>query len=189
LEKRAFFGIFIQRLLAFLKERLTLAPRTGWLEKWHNGRVLSMVSVQFGKAKLKKTPRKKVFKAQAHSMKDSELYYVLDKRINMGQLSLTGETIFAEKEFYEVMLQVAQFRTHLRLLGKITSVSSFMELKRVLFRAKIQFSAVNKEDFDRLAALAEQVAQEAAARAPAPKVDKNTSREDKPGLKITFKRS
>jgi hypothetical protein len=87
------------------------------------------------------------------------------------------------------MLQVALYRTHLRLLGKITSVSTFMELKRVLFRAKIQFSAVNKEDFDRLAAIANQIAQETAARAPMPKPGQPPPSDNKQSLKITFKRS
>lgn len=148
-----------------------------------------MVSVLYGKARLKKTPRKKVFKAKAPTLKDMELYYMLDKKVNLGQLALTGETVFSENEYFEVGLQVAQYRTQLRLLGKILKVTTFMELKRVLFRGMIHFAAVNKEDFDRLAALADQRAKAEAARAPMPKVEKSAPQGKNQNLKITFKRS
>jgi hypothetical protein len=163
--------------------------KTGWLEKWQNGRLLSMVEVQYGKARIRKTPRKKVFKSKAASYKETELYYVLDKNVNLGQLALTGETAFSEKEFFEVGLYVIQYQTQLRLLGKITRVTTFMELKTVLFRGDIHFSAVNKEDFDRLIALDDQRKKEEAARTSQVKTGKKGHTKDGGKIKITFKRS
>lgn len=145
-----------------------------------------MVEVQYNKARIRKTPRKKVFKSQASPRKNSELYYVLDKRVNLGHLALTGETVFSEKEFYEVSLLVAPYKTQLRLLGKITRGTVFMELKTPIFRGDIHFAAVHKEEFDRLVAMDDQRKKQEAER---PKLAKPGSFKGKGGkLKITFKR-
>jgi hypothetical protein len=163
-----------------------VAQKTGWLEKWQKGRVLSILEVQFHRVQVKKTPRKKVAKKNEPAHRDTNLYYVLDKKVSLGQLSLTGNSVFAPKEIVEVELPVnkTKYQTRLRLLGKITKTTSFMELKRIVFRGDIQFAAVNKEDFDLLLELEDRRIKEEAQRTPQFKspAGKNS------GLKVTFKR-
>ncbi|MGH7738916.1 MAG: hypothetical protein ACREL1_02100, partial [bacterium] len=82
-------------------------------------------------------------------------YFVLDKKVHLGNLCLTGESVFGKNELLEVELPVPQFATRLRILGKALETTTFLEHKRVIFRARVHFSAVHKEDFMRLAALEE----------------------------------
>jgi hypothetical protein len=131
-----------------------MSERTGWLEKWNEGRVASIVEVKYHRVQVKKTRRKKAGGPLAAD-RQAEHYYVLDKKVHLGHLTLTGNSVFGKNELLEVALPVPQFQTQLRLLGKAIETTTFLEHKRVVFRARVHFSAVNKEDFQRLAALAE----------------------------------
>ncbi len=161
-----------------------MSRKTGWLEKWHKGRMLSMVEAAYRRVGVKKTPRKKIFKpAVTHN---ADLYYVLDKKVNLGNLALTGDSVFSPKELVEVELKVSQYQITLRLLGKILKVTTFVELKRPVFRGEIHFAAVNKEDFDRLATLDDQRRQQEAEMA---RRRGEAVAGQKENLKVTFKRS
>ncbi len=131
-----------------------MSERTGWLEKWHEGRVVSIVEVKYHRVQVKKTRRKKAGGPRP-AERHAEHYYVLDKKVHLGQLTLTGNSVFGKHELLEVGLPVPQFQTQLRLLGKAVETTTFLEHKRVVFRAQVHFSGVNKEDFKRLAALAQ----------------------------------
>ena len=153
----------------------------GWLEKWQDGRILSMVEVQYHRVRVKKTPRKKAASSKPPAYRDESLYYVLDKKISLGELSLTGNSVFADKELVEVGLPLSKYGMQLRLLGKVKRITTFVEMKRVVFRAEVQFAAVNKDDFDRLVAL------EARAAKAAPS-GQRPDRPSNPKLRMTFKR-
>jgi hypothetical protein len=159
-----------------------VSQKTGWLEKWHDGRILSMVEVQYHRVHVKKTPRKKAAASTQPSHRDESLYYVLDKKVSLGELTLTGNSVFSNRELVEVALPLAQHRSQLRLLGKVMSVTTFIEMKRVVFRAKVHFAAVSKEDFDRLAALE-------ARKSKMTPPSGNPSREKNSKLRMTFKRT
>lgn len=163
-----------------------MAEKTGWLEKWHQGMVVSILEVQYNRVKVKKTPRKQKGGHQSSSYRDEALYYMLDKKVNLGDLSLTGNSVFGKNELVEVALPVTKFNTRLRLLGKIPKVTTFMEMKRVVFRGHVKFAAVNKEDFDKVSAM------EKRGVAPTRKTSKEMAQKRKGGqghLKITFKKN
>ena len=109
---------------------------------------MSIQEVQYHRVGVKKTPRKKSGKIPVPG--DPSLYYVLNRNVSLGQLSLTGNSVFTKNEMVEVEFQVYKLNTRLRLLGKITKTQTFVELKRVVFRGDILFKAVNKVDYDRL---------------------------------------
>ena len=110
-----------------------------------------MVQVLYRRIKVKKVPKKKRFNLkEATFAPDLDLYYMLNKKLNFGELELSGDSVFNKGEILEVEFQVANFNTRLRMLAKIDKISTFSELKRVLWRGKVQFSAVSKEDYDRL---------------------------------------
>jgi hypothetical protein len=164
-----------------------MAEKTGWLEKWHQGRVISILEVQYHRVKVKKTPRKQKGGHQSSNHRDESLYYMLDKKVDMGELSLTGNSVFGKNELVEVALPVTKFNTKLRLLGRIPRVTTFMEMKRVVFRGHVKFAAVNKQDFDAV------VSMEKRGVAPTRKTSKEMASHKQPGgknhLKITFKKS
>jgi len=163
-----------------------MAEKTGWLEKWHKGSVVSILEVKYHRVKVKKGPKKKGKTTKAQSFRDQDLYYVLDKKINLGQLTLTGNSVFSKNEIVEVELPLTKYNTRMRLLGKILKTTSFMELKRVVFRGDVHFAAVNKEDFDLIVAM-ENKGQVSAPKAPAPQTKQPPQKDDK--FKVTFKRS
>ena len=109
---------------------------------------MSIQEVQYRRVSVKKTPRKKSGKTPSPG--DPSLYYVLNRNVSLGQLSLTANSVFTKNEMVEVEFQVYKLNTRLRLLGKITKTHTFVELKRVVFRGEIHFKAVNKVDYDRL---------------------------------------
>jgi len=131
------------------------SERTGWLEKWRDGRIASIVEVKYHRVQVQKTRRKKAggpLPAERHASH----YFLLDKKVDLGRLSLTGDGVFAKHEMLEVEMPVPQYQTRLRFLGKALDTTTFLEHKRVIFRALVHFSAVNKEDFNRLVALEDQ---------------------------------
>lgn len=164
-----------------------MSQKVGWLERWYKGHVASILEVQYHRVRVKKTPRKKGAKAAATSYRDSELYYVLDKKIDLGKLSLTGNSVFAQKEVVEVELPVAKnkYYAQLRLLGKITRITTFMELKRIVFRGEVHFAAVNKEDFDQLLAQQNARIKEESSET---NFNQKRSQQNEGRLKLTFKR-
>lgn len=165
-----------------------MRQKTGWLEKWDKGRVASMVEVKYHRAGVKKTTKKKGSKIALPTGKDSELYYMLDKKTTMGKLSLTGNSVFDKNEIVVVELYVVRYGTRLRLLGKIEKTTTFMELQRVVFRGDIHFAAVSKEDFDHLLALEDQrIKEESKYTQPAASAS-SSSQNSNQKLKITFKR-
>jgi hypothetical protein len=129
---------------------------TGWLEKRKDERVLSMMEVLFHRVVIKKIPRHKDSKIRIPARKTDETYYILDKKVNLGDLSLIGNMVFAKNDIVVVQFQMVQFRMPMRLLGKITRTTTFVEHKRVVFQGDIHFSAVHKGDFDRLLELDDQ---------------------------------
>ena len=171
-----------------LKGTGIVAQKTGWLEKYNNGRVVSMVEVKYDRVKVKKTPRKK--KGQPHppsTHRDESLYYVLDKSTNYGEMFLTGGSVFSKNEIVELELFVARHNSRLRLLAKVKKTETFMELKRPLFRGDLHFAAVNKQDFETIRALEDRRLQEEAAR---PQFQKSADATPKnSSLKMTFKRT
>ncbi len=112
--------------------------------------MISMVQVLYRRVQPKKTPRKSKGKRVAPLPTNEDLYYMLDKKINFGQLEITGDSVFSKGEIVEIEFQVAHFDARLRMLAKILKVSSFFELKKVLFRGELKFAAVNKEDYDHI---------------------------------------
>jgi hypothetical protein len=165
-----------------------VAQKTGWLEKYNKGRVVSMVEVKYDRVKVKKTPRKK--KGQAHppgTHRDESLYYVLDKGTNYGELFLTGGSVFSKNEIVEVELFVARHQARLRLLAKVKKTETFMELKRPLFRGDLHFAAINKQDFETLRALEDQRLKEEAAKPQFQKPSNNPPSNN--SMKLTFKRT
>jgi len=160
-----------------------MSRRSGWLEKWSKGRMVSMVEASYRRVGVKKTPRKKLFKKEVVAPNE-DLYYILDKKVRLGELSLTGGSVFSPKELVEVELQVSQYQVRMRLLGKILKVTTFVELKRPVFRGEIHFSAVNKEDFDHLVALDDERKKREAEWAT-----RGQSSPLKETHKVTFKRS
>ena len=170
-----------------------MSERTGWLEKYNKGRVISMVEVKYHRVKIKKTPRKKkgqTSPASTGGYRDEALYYVLDKNTSYGDLNLTGNSVFAPKEIVELELFVSRHQATLRVLAKVSKTETFYELKRPLFRGTLHFAAVNKKDFENIRALEEKRQKEEAATRtlfqPNPPPDAS-KRND--GLKITFKRT
>jgi len=101
-------------------------------------------------------------------------------------LTLTGNSVFSKNEVVEVELPLTKYKTRMRLLGKVLKTTTFMELKRVVFRGDIQFAAVNKEDFD-IAVAMENQAKASAPKFNAPAPRSAPQKDDK--LKVTFKRS
>ena len=164
-----------------------MSEKTGWLEKFNKGRVVSMVEVKYHRVKVKKTPRKKKGQPAPVSHRDESLYYVLDKNTSYGELSLTGNSVFSPGEIIELELFVTRHQAKLRLLAKIKKVETFMELKRPLFRGDVHFAAVSKQDFQNLRALEDRRLREEAARTPmAPNPQHPTQNNS---LKLTFKRN
>jgi hypothetical protein len=144
---------------------MSVSEKVGWLEKHDKGRVISMVEVKYHRVKLKKTARRK--KGQAappKSHRDESLYYVLDKKVSYGSLSLTAGSVFQQNEIVELELFVARHKAKLRVLAKTKDTETFMELKRPMFRAKVHFAAVNKSDFEHVKALEEQRLKEEASQ-------------------------
>ena len=129
---------------------------TGWLEKRNGTRVLSIQEVLFHRVMIKKIPRQKGSKIRIPTQKSDEAYYILDKKVNLGDLSLMGNMVFAKNDIVVVQLQLSHFKVPMRLLGKMTKTTSFVEYKRVVFQGDIHFSAVHKGDFDRLLVLDDQ---------------------------------
>ncbi len=171
-----------------LKGTGTVAQKTGWLEKYNNGRVVSMVEVKYDRVKVKKTPRKKKGQPRPPSnQRDESLYYVLDKNTNYGELYLTGGSVFSKNEIVELELFVARHKARLRLLAKVKKTETFMELRRPLFRGDLHFAAINKQDFETLRALEDQRLREEAARPQFQKPSNNPP--TKSSLKMTFKRT
>lgn len=146
-----------------------------------------MVEVKYHRVKVKKTARRK--KGQAalpKSHRDESLYYVLDKKVSYGELSLTANSVFTQNEIIELELFVARHKAKLRVLAKARDTQTFMELRRPMFRAQVHFAAVNKSDFETVKALEEQRLREEAAQPvfnPASRPNPNNS------MKLTFKRS
>jgi len=122
----------------------------GWLERRQGTRVVSMVEVSFYRVSIKKIPRQKDSKIRVPTKNSSDSYYILDKKVNLGELSLSGNMVFSKNDLLVVQLRVAPFGMPLRLLGKMSNTTSFVEYKRVVFQGDVHFSAVNKEDFDKL---------------------------------------
>src|SRR5580692_6218368 len=174
--------------MEFLEGNRTVAQKTGWLEKYNKGRVVSMVEVKYDRVKVKKTPRPKKGQPRPPSThRDESLYYVLDKRTSYGELFLTGGSVFSKNEIVELELFVARHKARLRLLAKVKKMETFMELKRPLFRGDLHFAAVNKQDFETLRALEDQRLREEASKPefqkPANQPPPNNS------MKLTFKRT
>ena len=165
-----------------------MSQKTGWLEKYNKGRVVSMVEVKYDRVKVKKTPRKKKGQPRPPSnYRDENLYYVLDKNANYGELFLTAGSVFSKNEIVELELFVAKHQAKLRLLAKVKKTETFMELRRPLFRGDLHFAAVNKHDFETLRALEDQRLRDEAAK---PQVQKPVnSPPPKNSLKLTFKRT
>src|SRR5581483_1301249 len=112
-----------------LKGRFPVSEKTGWLEKFNKGRVVSMVEVKYHRVKIKKTARKKKGQARPSTThRDESLYYVLDKKTSYGELSLTGSSVFSPSEIVELELFVVRHQAKLRLLAKVKKVETFMEL-------------------------------------------------------------
>ena len=149
--------------------------------------MVSMVQVLYNRIKVKKTPRKSKLKANAPAKHNEDLYYVLDKKINFGQLELTGDSVFGTGEILEIEFQVAHFNTRLRMLAKILKTVSFVELKRVLFRGELKFAAVNKEDYDGILILEAQRLQREDQRQPGPRTDQKPTHGKSGTLKLSFK--
>lgn len=122
----------------------------GWLERRKNGKPLSIIEVSFHRAIIKKIPKLKGTKIRVPTRSSDETYYVLDKKVDLGELSLVGNNVFNNNEIIVVQMTVAQFRIPLRLLGKVSQVTSYVEYKRLVFEGNIKFSAVHKGDFDLL---------------------------------------
>jgi hypothetical protein len=106
--------------------------------------------VLFYKVRIKKIPRQKDSKIRVPTQKSDEAYYILEKKVNLGDYGLSGDTVFNQNDVVVVQLQLPQFWVPLRLLAKITHTTSFMEYKRVVFQGDLHFSAVHKGDFDHL---------------------------------------
>jgi hypothetical protein len=168
-----------------LNGRFPVSEKTGWLEKFNKGRVISMVEVKYHRVKIKKTARRKKGQPLPASHRDEGLYYVLDKNASYGELCLTGNSVFSKNEIIELELFVVRHRAKLRLLAKVKKTETFMELKRPLFRGDLQFAAVNKQDFETLRALEEQrQREEASFRVP----QGATPPPQNNALRMTFKR-
>ena len=164
-----------------------MKAKTGWVEKSKNGRMISMVQVLFRRVKPKKTPRKSKGKLVNPLPVNEDLYYVLDKKMNFGQLELTGDSVFNKGEVIEIEFQVAHFNARLRMLAKILKVSSFLELKNVLFRGELKFAAVNKEDYDQIIVMeADRLKRLEMDRSGTPP---QAPQEKRGTLKLTFKQS
>ena len=165
--------------------------KTGWLEKYSKGRVVSMVEVKYHRVKLKKTARKK--KGQPppdSSQRDESLYYVLAKNTSYGEMYLTGNSVFGKNEYVELELFVARYRVKLRLLAKVIKTETFQELRRTLFRGDLQFAAVNKYDFENIKALDEQrIREEMAFRKSFPQQNQENKPPQGNSMRLTFKRS
>jgi hypothetical protein len=130
-----------------------MRQKTGWLEKHVSGVVQSIVEVHYHRIKIKKTPRKKLLGKGSPALPDDNLYFVIDKKVSYGELYLTGDSVFTAKEVIELHLFISAHKTKMRVLARIIRTETFFELKRLMFRAEIQFAAVNKEDFLRVQAL------------------------------------
>ena len=147
-----------------------------------------MVQVLYRRIKVKKIAKKKRFNLkEATFAPDLDLYYMLNKRLNFGELELSGDSVFNKGEIIEIEFQVANFNTRLRMLAKIDKITTFTELKRVLWRGKIHFSAVSKEDYDRLLELDAKRVQEEAQFREKLKPATNPPPAGNPTLKIKIK--
>jgi hypothetical protein len=173
-----------------LTGRFPVSERTGWLEKFNKGRVVSMVEVKYHRVKVKKTARKKKKQASPDSShRDESLYYVLDKNTSYGEMFLTANSVFSKNEIVELELFVARHRAKLRLLAKVKKMETFHELKRPLFRGDLQFAAVNKYDFENIRSLEEQrLREETAFRNSFSNQAKSDSQPANNSLRMTFKR-
>ncbi len=145
--------------------------------------VQSIVEVKFHRVKLKKTPRKKIFNKAAEATSDESLYFVIDKKVTYGELYLTAENVFTNKEIVELHMFSARHKTKMRVLARIGRTETFLELKRPMFRAEVQFAAVNKEDFLRMQVLEKQRLAEEAKSGHSGQDPSN-----RPKMTLTFKR-
>lgn len=127
-----------------------MSQSKGWLEKRKGPKVLMMQEVLFHRVLVKKIPRQKDSKIRIPTKKSDEAYYILDKKINLGEYTLSGNMVLSKNDILVVQLHLAQFFMPLRLLGKITKGITLVEHKRVVFQGDIHFSAVHKGDFDKL---------------------------------------
>jgi hypothetical protein len=159
-----------------------MRQKTGWLEKHFRGVVQSIVEVHYHRIKLKKTPRKKLFN-KAPALPDDNLYFVIDKKVSYGELFLTGDSVFTAKEIIELHLFVARHKTRMRVLARVIRTETFFELKRPMFRAEIQFAAVNKEDFVKIQAMEKQRQNEETRYKPNPPTLPSGNK-----MTLTFKR-
>ncbi len=123
-----------------LKGTGIVSQKTGWLEKYNKGRVVSMVEVKYDRVKVKKTPRKKKGQPRPPSnYRDENLYYVLDKNTNYGELFLTAGSVFSKNEIVELELFVAKHQAKLRLLAKVKKTETFMETPKAPFPGRPPF--------------------------------------------------
>jgi hypothetical protein len=127
-----------------------MSQSKGWLEKRKGPKVLMMQEVLFHRVLIKKIPRQKGSKIRIPAKKSDEAYYILDKKVNLGEYALSGYMVLSKNDILVVQLHLAQFFMPLRLLGKITKGITLVEHKRVVFQGDIHFSAVHKGDFDKL---------------------------------------
>jgi hypothetical protein len=134
----------------------------GWLEKRQGDRVVSLTEVSFHRVGIRKIPRQKGSKIRVPVKATDEAYYVLDKKVKLGDYTLSGNAVFTNNEQVVVQLVISQFQIPLRLFGKLTRVTSFIEYKRLVYQGHIQFQAVHKGDFERLILLDEQRRQRSA---------------------------
>jgi len=161
-----------------------MRQKTGWLEKHFRGAVQSIVEVKFHRVQVKKTPRKKVFNKINPPLPDDNLYFVIDKNVSYGELHLTGDSVFGSKEIIELHLFISRHKTKMRVLSRVVRTETFFEMKRPMFRAEIQFAAVNKEDFLKIQAMEKKrLIEESKFQKPA---DENPN---KSKLTLTFRRS
>lgn len=173
-----------------LTGRFPVSEKTGWLEKYNKGRVVSMVEVKYHRVKVKKTPRKKKNQPPPNgSHRDESLYYVLDKNTSYGEMYLTANSVFSRNEIVELELFVARHRAKLRILAKVKKMETFHELKRPLFRGDLQFAAVNKHDFENIRSLEEQrLREETAFRNSFANQSQPVTQPQNNSMRLTFKR-
>ncbi len=161
-----------------------MRQKTGWLEKHFRGSVQSIVEVKYHRAKVKKTPRKKLLSRSATPLSDDNLYFVIDKKVSYGELYLTGDDVFSPKEIIELHLFISRHKTKMRVLARVLRTETFFELKRPMFRAEILFAAVNREDFLRIQALEKASQMEGPKTRPEPPTLPSGNK-----MTLTFRRS
>jgi c-di-GMP-binding flagellar brake protein YcgR len=133
-------------------------PKTGWVEKRQHERVVATLKVDYRivdskeSKKILENPnyRDTTAEQMPYLSQQSQLYHVVTRDISLGGMALLGEEPFPKGAMVEIGLHLPKYQTVLKFLSQVMHTESFTEMGRTIYRAGVQFMAVNQGDLDRI---------------------------------------